>query len=105
MKLTLIGGGGFRVPQLFSAIGGGGLGRGPVGGDPAGAGASGTAGAAGAAARAGLSPESAGPTVTELCLHDVDAARLDTMRAILSHVAPTLPHPPRAGCSSPRTPN
>ncbi|MBC9936030.1 MULTISPECIES: 6-phospho-beta-glucosidase [unclassified Leucobacter] len=93
MKLTLIGGGGFRVPQLFSAIGGGGLGRGPVGGDPAGAGAAG--GAAGAAPRAGLSADSAGPTVTELCLHDVDASRLDTMRAILSHLAPTLPHPPR----------
>lgn len=82
MKLTLIGGGGFRVPQLFSAIGGGGAhGDGPAGGDPAGPDAAG--------------PALAGRTVTEFCLHDVDASRLETMRAILSHLAPSLPHPPR----------
>ncbi|WP_150307930.1 6-phospho-beta-glucosidase [Planctomonas psychrotolerans] len=61
MKLTLIGGGGFRVPQIFQALG-----------------------ADGDAAR-----------VTELCLHDVAPERLDTIRAVLTHMAGTLPRPPR----------
>lgn len=66
MKLTVIGGGGFRIPQLFQALG-----------------------------------SAASPiTVTELHLHDVQAERLDTIRKILEHLAPTLPRAPRLSFST-----
>lgn len=61
MKLTLIGGGGFRVPQIFEAV---------------------------AAAEARI-------RVTELCLYDTSAERLDVMRHVLAALGTTLAAPPR----------
>lgn len=61
MKLTVIGGGGFRIPQLYSALG----------------------------------REDAPIRVSELHLHDVLPERLDTIRKILDHLAPSFPLAPR----------
>jgi len=61
MKLTVIGGGGFRIPQLYSALG----------------------------------REDAPIRVAELHLHDVLPERLETIRKILGHLAPSLPLAPR----------
>ncbi|MFC4224458.1 family 4 glycosyl hydrolase [Lysinibacter cavernae] len=60
MKLTIIGGGGFRVPQIFEALG--------ADGDHV--------------------------RVTELCLYDVSADRLNTIKAVLTQLQPSLPQPP-----------
>lgn len=60
MKLTIIGGGGFRVPQIFEA----------------------------------LSARGEGASVTELCLYDISANRLDTIQAVLAQMAaPSLRRP------------
>ncbi|UFU07975.1 6-phospho-beta-glucosidase [Ruania halotolerans] len=61
MKLTIIGGGGFRVPQIFQAVS-----------DPA-----------------------ARLRIDELCLFDVDASRIDAIRAVISDLAKTMAHPVR----------
>ena len=61
MKLTIIGGGGFRVPQIFEAL--------SAGDDRA--------------------------SVTELCLYDVSASRLNTIHAVLTEMAAHALRPPR----------
>jgi Alpha-galactosidases/6-phospho-beta-glucosidases, family 4 of glycosyl hydrolases len=60
VKLTIIGGGGFRVPQIFEAL--------SAGDDRA--------------------------SVTELCLYDISASRLNTIQAVLTKMADTLVRPP-----------
>ena len=62
----MIGGGGFRVPQIFEALG--------SDGDHA--------------------------PVTELCLYDISADRLATIRAVLAQLAETLARPPRVSCTT-----
>jgi len=65
MKLVIVGGGGFRVPQIIEVL---------------------------AQARAGTGPH-AGLVVDEVCLHDVAADRLDTLQAVLRDFA--YPQAPR----------
>lgn len=61
MKLTIVGGGGFRVPQIFEAV----------------------------------SASDDRASVTELCLYDVSAERLDIIHAVLAQMADSLVRPPR----------
>ncbi|MFC7581635.1 6-phospho-beta-glucosidase [Schaalia naturae] len=65
MKLVIVGGGGFRVPQIVEVL---------------------------SQARTGTGSHP-GLVVDEVCLHDVSTARLDTMRAVLRDLA--FPSSPR----------